>query len=77
MGFQNHLVMVNILSWNVRGLNGLNKHEVVRLLCINKDVGLVGLLETKLKNNKMGSVIEGMFQGWSYLTNWSFTIMGE
>jgi len=43
------LEMGSLLSWNVRGLNGPNKQKEVKLLCNQEQVGLVGLLETKLK----------------------------
>ncbi|KAF3653433.1 hypothetical protein FXO37_16988 [Capsicum annuum] len=44
-------VMAKILSWNTRGLNGLNKEEV-KLLCNDLEVGLIGFPETRLKANK-------------------------
>ncbi|KAH0695976.1 hypothetical protein KY289_013458 [Solanum tuberosum] len=61
--------MVNMLSWNVRGLNGPNKHKEVKLLCSEEHVGLVGLLETKIKSKKIDQVADKLFGGWSYTTN--------
>ncbi|KAH0675380.1 hypothetical protein KY285_023181 [Solanum tuberosum] len=61
--------MVNMLSWNVRGLNGPNKQKEVKLFCSEEHVGLVGLLETKIKSNKIDQVAAKLFGGWSYTTN--------
>jgi len=43
-----HLHMDKILSWNMRGLNGPNKQEDVKIFLQQQKAGLVGLLETKL-----------------------------
>ena len=40
--------MDRILSWNVRGLNGPNKQEDVKIFLQQQQVGLLGLLETKV-----------------------------
>lgn len=42
--------MDNILSWNVRVLNGLNKKEDISLVLMKHNAGLVGLLRWKLKS---------------------------
>lgn len=44
-----HMGMDNILCWNVRGLNAPNKQNEVKLLCNKENIGLAGLLETKVK----------------------------
>lgn len=63
------LGMINILSWNVRGLNGLNKQREVKLLCNELEVGLIGLLETKIKSNRIDAIADNMFGGWKIHTN--------
>ena len=46
--------MINIMSWNVRGLNNANKQrEVAHTLSI-QNVGIFGLLETKIKKTRIG-----------------------
>lgn len=64
-----YLGMVNMLCWNVRGLNGPIKQKEVKLLCNIENVGLVGLLETKIKINKIEEIARKMFDGWQYITN--------
>ncbi|XP_060195300.1 uncharacterized protein LOC132624555 [Lycium barbarum] len=61
--------MVKMLSCNVRGLNGLNKQKEVRLLCNEQEVGLVGLLETRIKTNKVNMIVDSMFNGWHHHSN--------
>ncbi|KAJ8531983.1 hypothetical protein K7X08_011906 [Anisodus acutangulus] len=41
----------------------------VKLLCNELDAGLIGLLETKVKMNKIKEVASSMFGGWEYRTN--------
>lgn len=63
------LEMVSILSWNVRGLNAPNKQKEIKLLCNEERVGLIGLLETKVKQNKVDQLANKMFGVWQYITN--------
>lgn len=50
-------------------MNAPNKQKEVKLLCNEERVGLVGLLETKIKMNKIEQVAATLFGGWKYLTN--------
>ncbi|XP_062075415.1 uncharacterized protein LOC133779472 [Humulus lupulus] len=59
----------NIISWNVRGLNGINKHGPVSDLCKKYRIGVGGLLETKLKGNKISRFVEFCFPNWDYYTS--------
>lgn len=46
---------MNILSWNIRGLNYPNKVVGVRRLLRLHSVSIVDLLETKVKYHKVSS----------------------
>ncbi|XP_019233350.1 PREDICTED: uncharacterized protein LOC109213958 [Nicotiana attenuata] len=46
------LQMVSLLAWNVRGINAPNKQKEVKLLCNEHNIGIVGLLETKVKASR-------------------------
>ncbi|XP_062100889.1 uncharacterized protein LOC133806817 [Humulus lupulus] len=59
----------NILSWNVRGLNGSNKHSLVSDLYNRNKVGVGGLLETKMKGNKIRRFMEHHFPNWDFYTS--------
>lgn len=63
--------MDNLLCWNVRGLNAPNKQKEIKhkLLCNKKNVGFVGLVETKIKANNIAKVAGSIFGGWEYCTN--------
>lgn len=56
------LKMDNMMSWNIRGLNTLNKQKEVRLLCSRENVGLVGLFETKIKMKNIKIVANNNFE---------------
>lgn len=55
--------MDSYLIWNVRGLNGPNKQKEVKLLCNKMNVGIVGLVENKLKSGRIEVVAKQMFPG--------------
>jgi len=41
--------MDSIITWNITGLNSPNKQEDVKIFLHDQQVGLVALLETKVK----------------------------
>lgn len=63
--------MVNLMSWNVRGLNYLNKQKKVKLLHNEQEIGLVGLLKTRIKVNKVNNIAYALFGGWKYRRTYS------
>ena len=61
--------MHNIASWNVRGLNNPNKQEDVKLFLNKSKIGLVGLMETKVRKQNEMKVAQRLFGGWQWHTN--------
>jgi len=61
--------MHNIASWNVRGLNNPNKQEDVKLFLNKSKIGLVGLMETKVRKENEMEVSQRLFGGWQWHTN--------
>ena len=55
--------MDNIASWNVRGLNHPNKQEDVKLFLNKSKIGLVGLMETKVRQGNEQVVAQRTFGG--------------
>jgi len=51
----------NIVSWNIRGLNWSNKQEEVRSFFNNNKVGIIGLLETKVKIRNLDKIAGNAF----------------
>ncbi|XP_062075076.1 uncharacterized protein LOC133779093 [Humulus lupulus] len=60
----------SILSWNIRGLNSANKQSSVQDVCRRNKIGIGGLLETKLRGNK----IENRRSLWHDLTRISLSV---
>jgi len=56
-----HSIMSHIASWNVRGSNWPNKQEDVKRFLHLCQVGLVGLLETKIKSQKVDNIAANIF----------------
>ena len=69
--------MDNIVSWNIRGLNWPNKQEEVRSFIGNNKVGLIGLLETKVKVNKVDHIAGVVFPGWQWQHNFELDVKGR
>ncbi|XP_062115678.1 uncharacterized protein LOC133829870 [Humulus lupulus] len=57
------------MSWNVRGLNTHHKQREVKKLISYHKVGLIGLLETRVKAHKLGALYLHMFSGWCFTPN--------
>ena len=68
-----HSHMSQIASWNVRGLNWPNKQEDVKLLLQFNNIGLVGLLETKIKRHKVEYTASNIFCGWDWVNNYDIS----
>jgi len=65
--------MSNIASWNVRGLNWPNKQEDVKLFLQSNNIGLIGLLETKIKSQKVCKIAQNIFSGWEWANNFDIS----
>lgn len=63
--------MNNIVAWNVRGLRkGSKQLEVAKFLAL-KNISLFGLLETKVKRNKLGPLYHTICYNWCFTHNMS------
>lgn len=66
------IVMDRILTWNVRGLNSSRKQKDVCRFIQKHDIGLVGLLETKIKACHLGNLYQNVFKSWCFTSNSSY-----
>ncbi|KAL9239084.1 hypothetical protein vseg_013436 [Gypsophila vaccaria] len=60
--------MDNLGFWNVRGMNRVQKQKDINFFLHNKEVGLFGLLETKIKSSALTKTYSS-FNSWSISTN--------
>ena len=65
--------MANFSSWNIRGLNWPNKQEDVKLFLQLNNIGLIGLLETKVKSQKVSKIAKNIFRGWEWANNFNIS----
>ena len=56
-------------SWNVRGLNGFSTQRSVRQWISQFSLGIIGLLETKVDQHHIGSVVSAVCPSWQFLSN--------
>ena len=69
--------MDRILAWNVRGLNSSQKHNEVKHFIHKYEVGLVGLLEHKVKLPNLGKLYQKVFTNWCFTSNASYHTGGR
>ncbi|XP_056685823.1 uncharacterized protein [Spinacia oleracea] len=62
-------LMDRIAAWNVRGLNSLQKQNEVKHFIQKYEVGLVGLLEDKVKLPNLGKLYQKVFAKWCFTSN--------
>ena len=63
--------MINIGFWNVRGMNTLTKQFEINKMLSQNNVGLFGLLETRIKRNNLQSNVFTKDGNWSIVTNYN------
>lgn len=68
--------MDKILRWNVRGINSIRKQLEVKQY-IQSTIGIIGLLETKVKSKNLGMLYQRMFNGWCFTSNSSLIDKGR
>ncbi|XP_074318568.1 uncharacterized protein LOC141655383 [Silene latifolia] len=64
--------MDNFGFWNVRRLNSLNKQKEIKWFLHNNNVGLFGLVETRVKSINWLKVRNNICSSWTICTNYSF-----
>ncbi|XP_056697530.1 uncharacterized protein [Spinacia oleracea] len=65
-------LMDRIAAWNFRGLNSLQKQNEVKHFIQKYEVGLVGLLEHKVKLPNLGKLYQKVFAKWCFTSNASY-----
>ncbi|KAL9237031.1 hypothetical protein vseg_011621 [Gypsophila vaccaria] len=60
--------MDKIGFWNIRGMNRSRKRKEINIFLKNNEVGLFGLLETKIKNKALLKAVDS-FDSWCISTN--------
>lgn len=62
---------------NVRDITSTSKQKEVKKMFGTRSLGLVCLLETKVKTNKMGKMYQNLFSGWCFCSNSQFNSGGR
>jgi len=63
--------------WNVRGLNKLEKHSVIKSWVERQDFLFGCLLETRVKEDKAQVLSSKLFNDWSMITNFEYNSRGR
>jgi len=70
-------IMDNIVSWNIRGLNWPNKQEDLKLFLHMNKIGLIGLMETKIRLENSNKVAARVFPQWRWENNSTPSVKGR
>jgi exonuclease III len=68
---------MNFLIWNVRGLNHPSKQKEVQSVVRSKKIGLVCLVETKVKEANVGSISSTMLLDCEFCYNYESHYLGR
>ena len=69
--------MDKFVSWNIRGLNWPNKQEDLRIFLHTHKIGLIGLMETKIKVENDSRIAARVFPNWRWDNNTTPHIKGR
>ena len=61
--------MVNIASWNIRGLNQSSKQKLVRQVILENSLSVCAVLETHLAKVNLAKVSSFVFPNWKWSSN--------
>lgn len=68
---------MNFLIWNVRGLNHPSKQREVKSMIKNNKIGLVCLVETRVKDAKANLIRSSIVPDWGYAYNYEKHFLGR
>ena len=63
--------------WKMRGFNKTTKHSVVRDWIRSQPLHFGGLIETRVKEGKAGSIVNYVFHNWSFMANYEHNQLGR
>lgn len=63
--------------WNVRGFNKSTKHAVVKNWVKDQSTLFGCLIETRVKEKKAEKIVEEVFKGWSFMSNYEYNRLGR
>lgn len=63
--------------WNIRGFNKPTKQEVIKRWIREYSFLFGCLIETRIKENKAGGIVENVFKDWNFMENYEFNRLGR
>jgi hypothetical protein len=68
---------MNFLIWNVRGLNHPSKQREVKSLINIHKIGLICLIETRVKENEAAKIRDAITSDWGFVFNYEKHFLGR
>ena len=60
---------INIVVWNVKGLNDFDKQKVVKKLVYEMKLDIIDIAENKVRKINFQTIFLNMFNNWQYVHN--------
>lgn len=60
---------MKIASWNVRGLNSVNKQRELRNYIREQDIVLIAIMENRMQENKIHRIMKRFDNKWTWCAN--------
>lgn len=68
---------MNIVTWNVRGLNKVYKQKELKVIIKENKIGLLAILEHRVVEKLETKIIQKIAQGWRWISNASSNNKGR
>lgn len=68
---------MNVITWNVRGINKIYKQKEVKKFIQKNDVGLIVILENRVKEKNVSKTIMKIANNWGWCANYSHSDKGR
>lgn len=66
------MTVANVMIWNIRVLNGLNKQHELRVMCLENKLRVIALAETKLTAKALDACHKQWLSNWGSIHNSSY-----
>lgn len=69
--------MMNIIGWNIRGLNSGTRLVDLKKVIEDNKVGLLGLMETRVKAKNVSRIMHNLPTHWKVVNNYAHSSKGR
>ncbi|XP_060178324.1 uncharacterized protein LOC132608297 [Lycium barbarum] len=68
---------MKVITWNIRGINKLYKHRELKVFIKENKVGVIAIVEHRVKEIRADKLIKKLVPGWSWCNNYNSCLKGR